>query len=74
MVELGMTMDIGEVNSNAPTVKYAKAKAGTTYELVMVDYDRLRNREQNNWLVGKIDVSGAQLKEGFSNNVKLNSK
>ena len=73
-IELGMTLDVETVNANAPAVKYAKSKAGTTYELVVVDYDRLRNQEDNDWLKRRLDIPGAQLKEGFSVNTNLNSK
>ena len=73
-VELGMTLDIQDVNTNVPTVKYSKAKSEKIYDLVMFDYDRFRNNEADYWLITLIVLSGNALKEGTSNNVDLNGK
>ena len=50
----------------APVVTYSDAKPSKQYELVMVDYDKLR-MGKDDWLLWNVEmVPGRQLIEGFS--------
>ena len=56
-----MTLDVAQT---VPSVKYSKAKDDKTYELVMVDYDKMNNKEEN-WIIWHQDsVSGTQMISG----------
>jgi len=64
-----LTITLDE-NTPAPKVKYSEAKDGKTYELLMVDYDRLRNREED-WVVWhEASVPGTIIKAGFDASAK----
>ena len=59
-----LTIDIN-VNSPAPLVKYSEAKENKEYELVMVDYDRMRMKDPD-WVVWHVEtISGTQIKQGY---------
>ena len=55
-------------STSAPVVRYPKAKESKMYELIMVDYDKLR-MNKGDWIIWNVEsISGEVLKTGFNEN------
>ena len=70
--ELGnvLTLEIARPagTTSAPVVRYPKAKESKMYQLIMVDYDKLR-MNKGDWLIWNVEsISGEVLKTGFNEN------
>ena len=62
-VDLGTIFTPDDVESS-PSVKYSKAD-NKQYELVMVDYDNMKNRNKEDWLLWHIkNIPGDDIKDG----------
>ena len=52
----------------APVVRYPKAEQTKNYELVMVDYDKMRMNKED-WLIWNVDdLTGEVIKTGYNVN------
>ena len=55
-----------------PTFKYPEAKEELTYEIIIVDYDRMRDGEEQDWLaLRETDIAGNRLIQGFKSESDL---